>query len=106
MPDHRDDPWKVLGGMLERRFEHQYELLHTLIEKVNHMSVELDRLTVSVASLTTVATSAEALLGQLAEMIRALPADRAAINKLADDVDANVAGLSVAVTANTPAATP
>lgn len=69
-----------------------------------HMSAQLERLTASVAQLKTVDESAAALLSNIAQQLRDAATDPAAINKLADDIDANNAALSAAVAANTPAA--
>ena len=68
------------------------------------MSAELDRLTASVAAEDTVIDSAVALINGLAQQIRDHANDPAALNALADDIDAKSAALSEAVTANTPAA--
>ena len=68
------------------------------------MSKELDRLKASVEAENTVIASAEALLAGLAQQIRDLASDPAALNALADEVDAKTAELSAAVTANTPTA--
>lgn len=68
------------------------------------MSAELDRLKASVTALTTVAASSEALMGRLAQLIRDNANDPVALNALADEIDADTAGLAEAVAANTPAA--
>lgn len=68
------------------------------------MSAQLDRLTASVAGLKTVDESAAALLSNIAQQLRDAATDPAAINKLADDIDADNAALAAAITANTPAA--
>jgi len=84
---------------------HMHRLLHIAIERIDHMSAATDRLTASVANLTTVSQSTITLLGQLSQLIRDNAGDPTALNKLADDIDADAAALSAAVTANTPAAT-
>lgn len=91
-----DDVMQTLG--------HMHRLLHIAIERIDHMSAATDRLTASVANLTTVSQSTITLLGQLSQMIRDNAGDPTALNKLADDIDADAAALSAAVTANTPAA--
>lgn len=68
------------------------------------MSAELDRLTQSVANLRTVEQSSNALLRQLAQMIRDNANDPAKITALADDLDQQAADISAAITENTPAA--
>jgi ABC-type transporter Mla subunit MlaD len=103
---------------INRKLDHQHELLHRLIERqadeqaLLHnveertiaMSAETERLTASVASLTTVEQSAVTLLGQLAQLVRDNATDPAALNALADSIDADANDLASAVTANTPAA--
>ena len=66
------------------------------------MSAELDRLTTEVSETKTVVDSAIALLGQLAQLIRDAASDPAAINALADELDAKSNELAEAVAANTP----
>lgn len=78
--------------------------LLALTWKVHTMSAALDRLTADVSALTTVDASAIALLSGLADQIRANAEDPAAMNKLADDIEAQNTALSAAVTANTPVA--
>lgn len=84
--------------------EHIHRLLHFILERINHMSAVTDRLTASVAALTTAEQSAVALLNQLSQLIRDNAEDPTALNKLADDIDADTAALAAAVTANTPSA--
>lgn len=69
------------------------------------MSAEIDRLTASVTNLTTVDASLVTLVGNLAQLLRDSASDPAAINALADKLDAEAATVSQAVTDNTPAAT-
>ena len=103
---------------LERMLEHQHELLHNIIERqaddkdllqdlqkrIIAMSVITDRLAASVVGLTDAATASEALLAQLAQLVRDNASDPVALAKIADDIDANAAALAAAVVANTPAA--
>lgn len=67
------------------------------------MSAELDRLKASVTAITEVATSAEALLGRLSQIIRDNATNPAALTALADELDADKAGIAQAITDNTPA---
>ena len=84
--------------------EHIHRLLHFILERINHMSAVTDRLTASVAALTTAEQSAAALLAQLSQLIRDNAEDPTALLKIADDIDADTAALTAAVVANTPAA--
>lgn len=68
------------------------------------MSQEIDRLTASVTNLTTVDASLVTLVGNLAQLLRESASDPAAINALADKLDAEAATVAQAVTDNTPAA--
>lgn len=63
----------------------------------------LERLRGSVLALTTVTTSAVALLGGLAQEIRDNVDDPEVLDALADEIDSNVSQLSAAVTTNTAA---
>jgi chromosome segregation ATPase len=68
------------------------------------MSAEIDRIKTSVTQLTSVTQGAVTLLGQLAQRVRDLQADPAALTALADEIDQRKAELAQAVTTNTPAA--
>ena len=66
------------------------------------MSEQLDRLTTEVAENSDVIGSAVTLLGNLSQQIRDLKDDPAALDALADDLDAQSNALAAAVAANTP----
>jgi septal ring factor EnvC (AmiA/AmiB activator) len=78
-------------------------LLHALQSQGVSMSAALDRLTTEVSETATVVDSAIALISGLADQIRALQTDPAALAALADALDAKQAELAAAVAANTPA---
>jgi len=65
--------------------------------------VDLARLTTAVENDKTVNESAATLITGLAEQLRAVAGDAAAVNALADALDSQSAALSEAVSANTPA---
>jgi len=67
------------------------------------MSAELDRLTQEVQQNSSAVDSIITLVNGLAEQIRNSVNDPAALNQLADDLDAQQGRISAAVTANTPA---
>lgn len=89
---------------LELKVDEANRHLHTLLERTDKLSAEIDRLTASVTALTTVDDSLVALVGNLAQLIRDNAADPAALNSLADKLDAESAKVAAAVTDNTPAA--
>lgn len=66
------------------------------------MSAELDRLSTEVAENATVIDSAVTLINGLAQQIRDLKDDPAALTALADSLDSKSNELAAAVTANTP----
>ena len=66
------------------------------------MAGELARLQTEVAEIGGVVDSAITLIGGLAQQIRDLSGEPAALNALADDLDAKAALLAAAVVANTP----
>lgn len=74
--------------------------------QLKDMTEALDRLTASVAAESAVIDSAVTLLGTLAQEIRDNIGDDAALNALADGIDAKKSALADAVAANTPAAPP
>lgn len=85
--------------------EHLHEMLHIALERLNHMSAELDRLAASIDALTTAEKQLVALVGTLADEIRANATDPAALVALADKVDADTAEILQAVSNNTTANT-
>jgi len=68
------------------------------------MSAELDALTAQVQQTETLEESAITLITGLATQLTAAKEDPAAIQALADSLQAEAAKLSAAITANTPAA--
>lgn len=72
--------------------------------KGQHLMSAIQRLASSVAAMTTVAASATHLLTNIAGQIRENAGDEDAMNRLADELDADTASLTDAITANTPAA--
>src|SRR3954464_13957705 len=79
-------------------------LTNRTVEAQIAMSVELDRLKGSVTNLTTVTQSVVTLMGTMAQQIRDLKNDPAALTAYADEVDARVQELKDATLANTPSA--
>ncbi len=77
------------------------KLLQEIRKDVKKMSAELDRLTTEVSETSTVVDSAVALIQGLAEQIRQLATDPAALNALADSLDTKTNELAAAVAANT-----
>lgn len=82
---------------------HQHWLLHKILERSDKMSAELDRLTTEVTETKSSVESVITLVDGLAQQIRDLANDPAALNALADELDAQQARIAAAVTANTPA---
>lgn len=74
----------------------------TLTKEVKVMSAELDRLTTEVSENNSAIDSAIVLINGLAQQIRDLATDPAALNALADSLDAKSNELAAAVAANTP----
>lgn len=81
-------------------------LLKTINKKVNIVMTDLTRITEEVAENTSVIQSAIALLNDLAQQIRDNATDPAALEALADNLDANSNALGAAVAANTPGEEP
>lgn len=79
------------------------DALKPILTELRKMSAQLDRLAAEVTETKTVAQSAIALLNGLAQQIRDLKEDPAALEALADELDSTQADLAAAVTANTPA---
>lgn len=67
------------------------------------MSAALDKLRQEVAENTAAVASAEQLISGLAQQLRDAIGDEAALQALADELDANSNRLAAAVASNTPA---
>ena len=80
--------------------------LTRLIAIGEKIMVDLSRLESEVAEVKTVAESAKTLIEGLATELRNMPATQAAINAMADKLDAESNALAEAVAANTPAVEP
>ncbi len=66
------------------------------------MSAAVDRMRTEVSELKTVVGSAKSLLESISQQLRDLKDDPAAIEALADELDATSNDLAAAVEANTP----
>jgi hypothetical protein len=76
--------------------------LDILIKQGDDMAGELERLSTEVTEIGTVVDSAIGLINGLAQQIRDLATDPAALNALADSLDSKANELAAAVVANTP----
>lgn len=77
--------------------------ISSLAKRIDTMSAALDRLTAEVAETKDAVDSAVTLIAGLAQQIRDNATDPAALNALADQLDADQAEIAAAVTENTPA---
>lgn len=80
--------------------------LGDILERVEFMAGELDKLAREVAETGTVIDSTVVLLGNLAQQIRDLKTEPAKLEALASELDAKTARLAAAVAENTEAGTP
>ncbi len=78
--------------------------LNAIQQQGADMSAAVDRMRDEVAEIKTVVGSAKALLESISQQLRDLKDDPAAIEALADDLDAARAELASAVADNTPPA--
>lgn len=74
----------------------------SLIEQEKKMSAALDRITQEVTESRQATQAILALVSGLADQIRENATDPAALEALADELDAQQAEIAAAVTANTP----
>lgn len=93
--------WSRRQEAIIERLEHQHTLLHEINGRITHMSAALDRLTQEVADSRSATQSLITLVEGLAQQIRDNVDDSDALNKLADDLDAQQQEIAAAVTANT-----
>jgi len=92
------------GRRIEKKLDTIISLLVDVRGKEVDMSAELDALTAQVQQTETLEESAITLITGLATQLTAAKEDPAAIQALADSLQAEAAKLSAAITANTPAA--
>jgi chromosome segregation ATPase len=78
--------------------------LDLLLQRERRIEMTLEELKAKVAEATTVEEGAITLLGQLSADLKAAKTDPAAIQAIADSIDAEKAKLADALTANTPSA--
>jgi ABC-type transporter Mla subunit MlaD len=81
-------------------------LTRRILRKVGKMAGELERVQTEVTEISGTIDSAVALLEKLAQLIRDNVTDPAALNQIADDLDAKGNALAAAVVANDPDTTP
>jgi uncharacterized protein (DUF3084 family) len=91
----------VLAGI--KSVHTRLDSVFNTLKELPRMSQALDRIREEVTEAKTVATSAVQLLTSLAEQIRDLKDDPAALEALADELDQSNADLAAAVAANTTA---
>lgn len=84
--------------------EEVLHILRALQGKIDTMATDLTRITASVAAVKDRDDSIIALVNSLAQQLRDNATDPAAINALADSLDADNQSVVDAVNANTPAA--
>lgn len=89
---------------IEQRLDEQLETLVQVQTEGAAIMTDLSVITEEVAQNGDAIGSAVALLGNLSQQIRDLSTDPAALQALADQLDANTQQLAEAVVANTPAA--
>lgn len=91
----------------KRREEVILDFLVTLLLKVDTIMGDTSRLTTDIAALSDGLDRAMSLLDSMAEQIRNIPAsDQAALDALADSVEAKTAALADRVAADGPPAPP
>jgi hypothetical protein len=87
---------------LDGRLTGVVDSLEVLKQQGVKMAGELARLTTEVQEMAGVVDSAVVLIGGLAQQIRDMATDPAALNALADSLDAQASTLAAAVAANSP----
>lgn len=87
---------------IEQKIDNVTALQRATLSEIFTMAANFDVLIQKVTNLETVNESAITLLGELAQLVRDLPADQSAINQLADRIDADRQRMADAVVANTP----
>lgn len=82
--------------------EHMHQHMLHIERRIKRMANELERVQTEVTEISGTVDSAVALLEKLAQLIRDNAGNPAALNKIADDLDAKGNALAAAVVANDP----
>lgn len=82
--------------------EFNTHLLRRILRKVGKMANEIERVLEEVAEIKGKVTSMAALLAKLAQLIRDNANNAAALNQIADDLDASSKEAQAAIDANDP----
>lgn len=82
--------------MLRHMHEHQL----TILERMNQMAGEIDKILAAVTKIKGKVTSMAALLNKLAQLIRDSAGDPAKLNAIADDLEASSTEAQTAIDAN------
>jgi ABC-type transporter Mla subunit MlaD len=93
---------RLLLELIDEKLSRVLLTLDAIDREVAKMSQELDRLTQEVEKISGVVDSAEAAFVGLADEIRSLKNDPAALQALADKIDNKANQLAQAVAANSP----
>ena len=91
---------------IEQKLQFIGDTLSTLASQGAIMAGELARLQTEVTEMSGAVDSAITLINGLAQQIRDLATDPAALNALADSLDSKANELAAAVVANSPTPTP
>lgn len=96
---HHDEP-----SQPDPRVDEMLQILRRLDQQEQSIMTDLISLSAAVAQSRTVQDSAISLINQIADALADAKTDPAAIQALADQLNAQAASLAAAVTENTPAA--
>jgi hypothetical protein len=100
----------VPNWLLYTRLGRVLDALDLILQRLDRLTRQGERTMADLSALTTEVSenndaiqSAQALLGRLADELRAAATDQDAVNALADQLDSQTSALAAAVVANTPA---
>lgn len=98
----RIDVYQHLDPAAAAQLDRIEKMLKEVLQKEKLVMADLSALTAEVQENSDVVASAVTLLGGLSQQIRDLATDPAALQELADTLDASTQALADAVAANTP----
>jgi predicted RNA-binding Zn ribbon-like protein len=102
MPHERRSRKPTLHQRLDHLFYLSWKRHEIINRRIKSMAGELDRVQTEVTEIGGAVDSAIALIEKIAQMIRDNATNPAALNKIADDLDAKGTALAAAVVANDP----
>lgn len=98
-----DEPWRLLGGMLEHRFDRLESLLRLVLQKEAQIMSIADDIVAEVTGETDAVTALSAVVDRLVAAVEAAGTDGPKLQAALASIKANKAAIVAATLKGTPA---